>query len=873
MQRESPPTFDRRSHRLARRLNGAGGEVEAQRPHDPVRQVAASAQSLQGKALHRHLNLLRFPPELEAAFVADRLPGRQRHMLVCSLFAMACLMVGFYNDIQLMPELLAPSLWMRVLLVGAIVALALWGGLSRRISDAGVSTIISLQTLGVGAFILWLSMNGQSLAAITHSVSLFVLPLYVGAVVFQRFHHTLVICLSSMVAYPLLVEPRNPLEALIMGENIKIVWIAGLLSLVANYMLERHERHTYWLHQQALHQRLQLESLRQRLKRQSHLDPLTGLFNRRHFDEVFSHWIQGPKRPLSLLMIDVDHFKAYNDHQGHPMGDQCLRTIAGVLGDHARRLRGMAARVGGEEFAILLPHCSAPDALAMARALCAAVRGEEMAHGKSPTGPMVTVSVGVATVSTGVNISADELYVQADAALYEAKRMGRNQCQQATPELIEQSAALKLLQDAHAHRPVSEPVAQGARKAERPRSVWHEQEAELQLIRQTLTQPLWRLRLPDALQARFDQARAKGRQQHLLLMGVLGLITYMLMTLQAAALMPDIEAMFAQARELSMFALLLAIVAMMAPMPVRAREWLFALCASALGLSTLYLFSLSTSVAVHAWSVALFLIPAFSAIGARQPPTVAWFPAVSTVLGMLACIHGDTPLEMLISLDSATLVMVACVLMLYGCHTLEQRATQTFLLRRRDALNHEVLQGMSEELRRLALTDPLTGINNRRQFMLDLDASWEQAEQTQTPMALLIVDVDCFKAYNDRHGHAQGDHCLRQVVEALSEQSRQHHGLLARLGGEEFAVILNGQAAEQALGWASSVCEAVASQRIAHDTSTVAPHVTVSIGVAVIHPHLERMQHTELLSLADEALYEAKTLGRNRACQFKASGR
>jgi diguanylate cyclase (GGDEF)-like protein len=233
--------------------------------------------------------------------------------------------------------------------------------------------------------------------------------------------------------------------------------------------------------------------------------------------------------------------------------------------------------------------------------------------------------------------------------------------------------------------------------------------------------------------------------------------------------------------------------------------------------------------------------------------------------------EGTTPLQQVIVFDSTVMVIQAAFLTLVGSFTLEHRHRQSFLLRRKDQLESLALRRMSDELQRLALTDALTGINNRRQFVLDMDAAWEQAVETQTPLALLIIDIDCFKAYNDSQGHAQGDLCLRQVAQAIARQARQNHGLPARLGGEEFAVILSGEAALQALSHAQDLCAAAEALQIPHPKSTVRPVVTASIGVALVMPHQSQRQDTELMAWADEALYEAKTQGRNRAVQFKAA--
>ena len=158
------------------------------------------------------------------------------------------------------------------------------------------------------------------------------------------------------------------------------------------------------------------------------VDGLTGLSNRRVFDETLerecSEVMQG-KPPVSLLMLDIDHFKAFNDFLGHQAGDDCLKLVASAIG--GRQLRGddLAARYGGEEFAIILPGASLPGARLLAGQLKRAVEELAIAHPASPYG-VVTLSIGMACTSQLESADAAELIACADTALYRAKRAGRN---------------------------------------------------------------------------------------------------------------------------------------------------------------------------------------------------------------------------------------------------------------------------------------------------------------------------------------------------------------------------------------------------------------------------------------------------------------
>ncbi len=159
-------------------------------------------------------------------------------------------------------------------------------------------------------------------------------------------------------------------------------------------------------------------------------DPLTGLGNRRRFDQALaSEWDRAmrEKRALAVLMVDIDHFKKFNDTHGHAAGDDCLKTVARAMHDHCGRPGDLVCRWGGEEFAVILPGTDAGGALHLARELVGAVSALGLAHGTSPVAPAVTISVGAAAAKPEAGSSASALVEKADAALYAAKQAGRNQ--------------------------------------------------------------------------------------------------------------------------------------------------------------------------------------------------------------------------------------------------------------------------------------------------------------------------------------------------------------------------------------------------------------------------------------------------------------
>ncbi len=174
---------------------------------------------------------------------------------------------------------------------------------------------------------------------------------------------------------------------------------------------------------------LRLQQHTAMMRQLANRDGLTGLYNRRCFDEFLTQEFERHRRqrlPLALALIDIDHFKAYNDHYGHPQGDVCLQRVATAIDTVARRPGELVARYGGEEFVIILPHIDAHGARKYGERLCEVVRNLQLAHQASETAATVTISVGVASLVPTVESTTLQLIALADQALYQAKAAGRN---------------------------------------------------------------------------------------------------------------------------------------------------------------------------------------------------------------------------------------------------------------------------------------------------------------------------------------------------------------------------------------------------------------------------------------------------------------
>jgi diguanylate cyclase (GGDEF)-like protein len=202
------------------------------------------------------------------------------------------------------------------------------------------------------------------------------------------------------------------------------------ITLIANYRLEKTMRHSYLL---MLRERLrgrEMGYLNEQLSTFSYTDPLTGIANRRMFDQVLGEAWKAARlsgENLSLLIIDIDYFKRYNDAFGHPAGDDCLQHVARAIASQTRTGIDLPARLGGEEFAVLLRNMDQVQALTVAARIHRAVRQLALGHGRPDGSGWVTVSIGLASANPVPDIEPKSLINAADSALYEAKRGGRNQ--------------------------------------------------------------------------------------------------------------------------------------------------------------------------------------------------------------------------------------------------------------------------------------------------------------------------------------------------------------------------------------------------------------------------------------------------------------
>jgi diguanylate cyclase (GGDEF)-like protein len=325
----------------------------------------------------------------------------------------------------------ALGLWLLALLSVTVVRYLLLRAYGRADPDARArrqwATVSVLGACGAG--LVW-GAAGYFLfvtGSLQHQVLLaFVLAgMVAGAVPLLSFLYPAYPCFAIPIVLPIawrMLEAGDHLHR-VMG---LMILVFGLAMLAASAQLRR-----FFLESTELRSRLaEAVEVEHALERMVHVDALTDLANRRYFENSLDdEWRRSrrDRNPLSLITADIDAFKAYNDHYGHPAGDECLVAVAGAMRAVVRRAGDLVARIGGEEFAVLLPRTTLEDAMRIAESMRGRVEALRLPHAASEIGDRVTLSLGVASSQDPGVDSTGDLARHSDRALYLAKRQGRNQ--------------------------------------------------------------------------------------------------------------------------------------------------------------------------------------------------------------------------------------------------------------------------------------------------------------------------------------------------------------------------------------------------------------------------------------------------------------
>ena len=217
--------------------------------------------------------------------------------------------------------------------------------------------------------------------------------------------------------------------------------------------------------------------------------------------------------------------------------------------------------------------------------------------------------------------------------------------------------------------------------------------------------------------------------------------------------------------------------------------------------------------------------------------------------------------------DKGVLLVMIAILYLastvLAMRRLEKSVTENLVMKYLLEQKTEELQDENSKLEHMTMIDSLTQIYNRRYFETQFDREWKKAQRESQCLSLLVIDIDYFKLYNDTYGHAEGDECLKRVTRQLSSAIQRPADFIARLGGEEFVVLLPGIDVDGAQTVAQSMQKNLSQAKCVHATSPIDDCVTVSMGLAMAFPE-PGVSSLMLFQAADKALYQAKNRGRNQ---------
>ena len=377
-----------------------------------------------------------FNRRLEQHYLSDTIDKRKNRFFIMGIIAILIYNLFLFTDKEVLPDIYLTAWKIRLGIVtpAMIIVLILirWRAFAKML-DYFVDSMILL-TAGSIIFMLALSHHPN----VVHYHTGIILVIMFGSIVVRfRFWHAFCTSWLTFLLYVLTVSQIAAMPSLVVINSSIVLFSAIIISLIANYQMENDLRWNYLRNLLKEIETIRLEKAKTELEHLSSSDVLTGLTNRRYFDSFLDkEWRMGIRNqtPVSLLFLDVDDFKAYNDNYGHQAGDVCLQKIAAVIRRGVHRSRDLCARYGGEEFVVLLPDTAQESALHIAEAIREGIEMERVPHSFSRATSHVTVSIGVASIIPQREVDQSFLVEMADRALYKAKEMGRNQVQVFMPE-------------------------------------------------------------------------------------------------------------------------------------------------------------------------------------------------------------------------------------------------------------------------------------------------------------------------------------------------------------------------------------------------------------------------------------------------------
>ncbi|WP_243372111.1 diguanylate cyclase [Geotalea sp. SG265] len=370
---------------------------------------------------------LRFPVKLEAAFSGYYFKNTLKQVRIALMTGIVLYAVFGIVDFMLLSADREHMWFIRYAVVCPVATAGLvftYMPAFKRYAQPAIWLVMLVGSLGIVAMVHFDPAPEKNF----YYTGLLLLIMAAFTFVGMRFWYALTWALATTLAYEAVaIFDRHAALTTIVHNSFCILATINI-GTFSNYLMEHYRRRDFLNSILLVAEKQQLLETSDKLHQLSISDELTGLGNRRHLEyRLDQEWMRAlrSRKPISLIIFDLDFFKNYNDTYGHQAGDECLRVVAEELGSMARRPGDMAARYGGEEFVLVLPETDLPDAASIAEDCRARVESLGIPHGLSPAS-VVTLSAGVATMVPDNRTSRSMLLQAADKGLYQAKRDGRN---------------------------------------------------------------------------------------------------------------------------------------------------------------------------------------------------------------------------------------------------------------------------------------------------------------------------------------------------------------------------------------------------------------------------------------------------------------
>ncbi len=397
------------------------------RSSDDPRLAAASLPEIT-RALNSDTWVIPLPAELRLSYEAEQLAHRRGHNRRVMIVMTIIFDLYWLAQIKSAPELLPPSLIFRIgmtFLLAAFVTLDKRNWLGRAYGSALVMCAVMTTVISC---VLTVMTPADSTTTISDIRSI---PLILMATGFSTRMTPLELCNNVVISVAafvgsLIIAPCTP-----HGELLSLILMdvaIGVSAIGLNLQLESRDRRVFLLQECDRINRAELAARNRGLLLETHTDALTGVANRRCFDEVLSetwHLAQERSEPVGLIIMDIDLFKLFNDHYGHHGGDDCLMMVAAAARREARN-SDLFARYGGEEFAVILPGAPLDAVVTIAERMRLAIEGMSLKHAGLGENGILTASFGAASMLPALGDMPIALFEAADFSLYAAKRDGRN---------------------------------------------------------------------------------------------------------------------------------------------------------------------------------------------------------------------------------------------------------------------------------------------------------------------------------------------------------------------------------------------------------------------------------------------------------------